>query len=115
MEDLLYYRELLQQEPILCNEDRWVSFECGISLYSRKYDEKLIKEGKNIKESRTYLLEKCQKYYLLMFICLITILTLLILMEMFWKLQENCKKGSEHSIVNTGKEDLVMLTVVVER
>lgn len=26
-----------------------------------------------------------------------------------------CKKGSEHSIVNTGKEDLVMLTVVVER
>lgn len=26
-----------------------------------------------------------------------------------------CKKGSEHSIVNTGNEDLVMLTVVVER
>ncbi len=26
-----------------------------------------------------------------------------------------CKKGSEHSIVNTGEEDLVMLTVVVER
>ena len=26
-----------------------------------------------------------------------------------------CKKGSEHSIINTGKEDLVMLTVVVER
>ena len=26
-----------------------------------------------------------------------------------------CKKGMEHSIVNTGKEDLVMLTVVVER
>ncbi|MCQ4636473.1 cupin domain-containing protein [Anaerovorax odorimutans] len=26
-----------------------------------------------------------------------------------------CKKGSEHSIVNTGKEDLVLLTVVVER
>src|SRR5699024_4576745 len=26
-----------------------------------------------------------------------------------------CKKGLEHSIVNTGKEDLVMLTVVVER
>lgn len=26
-----------------------------------------------------------------------------------------CKRGSEHSIFNTGKEDLVMLTVVVER
>lgn len=26
-----------------------------------------------------------------------------------------CKKGSQHSITNTGKEDLVMLTVVVER
>lgn len=26
-----------------------------------------------------------------------------------------CKKGSEHSIVNTGDSDLVLLTVVVER
>lgn len=26
-----------------------------------------------------------------------------------------CEKGSEHSIVNTGDEDLVLLTVVVER
>lgn len=26
-----------------------------------------------------------------------------------------CRKGSEHSIINTGNEDLVMLTVVVER
>lgn len=26
-----------------------------------------------------------------------------------------CQKGSEHSIVNTGDEDLVLLTVVVER
>lgn len=26
-----------------------------------------------------------------------------------------CKKGSEHSIINTGNEDLIMLTVVVER
>ena len=25
-----------------------------------------------------------------------------------------CPKGSEHSIINTGKDDLVMLTVVVE-
>lgn len=26
-----------------------------------------------------------------------------------------CKKGSEHSIINNGSEDLVLLTVVVER
>lgn len=26
-----------------------------------------------------------------------------------------CKKGSAHSIQNTGKEDLVLLTIVVER
>lgn len=26
-----------------------------------------------------------------------------------------CKKGSEHSIKNTGNEDLVLLTIVVER
>lgn len=26
-----------------------------------------------------------------------------------------CKKGSEHSIANTGSEDMVLLTVVVER
>ena len=26
-----------------------------------------------------------------------------------------CKKGSEHCIINTGNEDLVLLTVVVER
>lgn len=26
-----------------------------------------------------------------------------------------CKKGSEHTIKNTGNEDLVLLTIVVER
>lgn len=26
-----------------------------------------------------------------------------------------CKKGSEHSIINTGNEDLCLITVVVER
>lgn len=26
-----------------------------------------------------------------------------------------CKKGSKHGIINTGDEDLVMLTIVVER
>lgn len=26
-----------------------------------------------------------------------------------------CRKGSEHSIINTGEEDLILLTVVEER
>lgn len=26
-----------------------------------------------------------------------------------------CKKGSEHSIINTGKENLILLTIVVEQ
>jgi len=26
-----------------------------------------------------------------------------------------CPKGSEHSIINTGEQDLVMLTIVVEQ
>lgn len=26
-----------------------------------------------------------------------------------------CKKGSEHSIINTGDDDLVMVTIVIER
>ena len=26
-----------------------------------------------------------------------------------------CKRGSEHSIINTGEDDLVLLTIVVER
>lgn len=26
-----------------------------------------------------------------------------------------CKKGSEHSLINTGEDDLILLTIVVER
>lgn len=26
-----------------------------------------------------------------------------------------CKKGSEHSIINTGDDDLILLTIVIER
>ena len=28
-----FYQALLQQEPIYRNEDRWIVFACGISLY----------------------------------------------------------------------------------
>ena len=29
---LNFYRLLLQQEPLYRNDDRWISFACGISL-----------------------------------------------------------------------------------
>lgn len=45
---LNFYKTILQQEPLYCNEDRWVVFDCGnqIALYNRKYDERLLEEGK---------------------------------------------------------------------
>ena len=52
---LEFYKKLLQQEPLYCNDDRWISFSCGIALYNRKYDEKLIKEGKRIHFNQAYL------------------------------------------------------------
>ena len=54
---LNFYRALLQQEPLYCNDDRWISFACGISLYNRKYDEKLIREGGKIHFNQAYLKE----------------------------------------------------------
>jgi len=42
---LNFYRLLLQKEPLYCNDDRWIAFDCGnqIALYNKKYDEKLLK------------------------------------------------------------------------
>lgn len=39
---LSFYSLLLQEEPIYSNDDRWITFGCGISLYNHSYDEKLI-------------------------------------------------------------------------
>lgn len=50
-----FYRKLFQQEPLYCNEDRWIAFECGIALYNRKYDEKLIVEGGQNHFNQAYL------------------------------------------------------------
>lgn len=46
---LHFYKELLQQEPLYANDDRWVTFDCGnsISLYNKKYDENLLKKAKD--------------------------------------------------------------------
>lgn len=54
---LKFYRSLLQQEPIYCNEDRWITFDCGnyISLYNKKYDLNLIDNGGENHFNQAYL------------------------------------------------------------
>lgn len=54
---LEFYKFLLQQEPLYCNDDRWITFDCGnqISLYNKKYDEKLLKESNDIHFNQAYI------------------------------------------------------------
>ena len=52
---LYFYRNFLRQDPLYCNDDRWASFTCGISLYNKKYDEKLIENGGEIHFNQAYL------------------------------------------------------------
>lgn len=54
---LNFYKALLQQEPLYCNDDRWIAFDCGnqIALYNKKYDERLIKEADSIHFNQAYL------------------------------------------------------------
>ena len=39
-----FYKKILEKEPDYSNDDRWITFNYGnsISLYNKKYDEKLI-------------------------------------------------------------------------
>lgn len=50
-----FYQTLLNQKPVYRNEDRWITFACGISLYNQKYDEKLIEENKLSHFNQAYL------------------------------------------------------------
>ena len=52
---LKFYKALLQQEPLYCNDNRWIAFDCGIALYNSKYDEKMIKEADTIHFNQAYL------------------------------------------------------------
>lgn len=54
---LKFYKLLLQKEPLYCNDDRWIAFDCGnqIALYNKKYDEKLLKISKNIHFNQAYI------------------------------------------------------------
>lgn len=54
---LRFYRLLLQKEPLYCNDDRWIAFDCGnqIALYNKKYDEKLLKEANSTHFNQAYI------------------------------------------------------------
>ena len=45
-----FYKKVLQIEPFVFCEGRWVEFECGnrIALYNKKFDEKKINDNSNI-------------------------------------------------------------------
>ena len=59
---LKFYKALLQKEPLYCNDDRWIAFDCGnqIALYNKKYDERLIKEAWDIHFDQAYLNDFCK-------------------------------------------------------
>ena len=48
-----FYKKVLQIEPIVFCENRWVEFELGnkIALYNKKFDEQKIKDNSNIDEN----------------------------------------------------------------
>lgn len=54
---LLFYKMILQQEPLYCNDDRWIVFDCGnkIALYNKKYDEELINRSNEIHFNQAYI------------------------------------------------------------
>ena len=45
-----FYKEVLQIEPKIFCENRWVEFECGnkIALYNKLFDEKKIRDNSGI-------------------------------------------------------------------
>ena len=60
-----FYKNILQIEPIIYCENRWVEFECGnkIAIYNKKHDEKIIKENnyKNFNEAYISNFNKVEK------------------------------------------------------
>ena len=48
---------LLQKEPLYCNDERWIVFDCGnqIALYNKKYDDNLLEKSKDIHFNQAYI------------------------------------------------------------
>lgn len=54
---LSFYQLFLQQEPLYCNDDRWIAFDCGnqLALYNKKYDKILLKKNHSINFNKAYI------------------------------------------------------------
>ncbi len=54
---LKFYKLLLQKEPLYCNDNRWIVFDCGnqLALYNKQYDEKFLKSSKDIHFNQAYI------------------------------------------------------------
>lgn len=61
---LNFYKLLLQKEPLYCNDDRWIVFDCGnqLALYNKKYDKKLLKEEQDIHFNQAYIDDFFKEY-----------------------------------------------------
>ncbi len=52
-----FYKLFLQKEPLYCNDERWIVFDCGnqIALYNKKYDDNLLEKSKEIHFNQAYI------------------------------------------------------------
>ncbi|MCM1132584.1 MAG: VOC family protein [Ruminococcus flavefaciens] len=50
-----FYRQLLQEEPLYSNDDRWVQFSNHIALYNYRYDKKIMEGDSSGNFSQTYI------------------------------------------------------------
>ncbi|MCM1507880.1 MAG: VOC family protein [Ruminococcus flavefaciens] len=50
-----FYRQLLQEEPLYSNDDRWVQFSNHIALYNYRYDKKIMESDSTGNFSQTYI------------------------------------------------------------
>ena len=54
---LNFYRLIFEEEPAHSNDNRWITFHNGnsLSLYNKKYDEKLIREKDQNRFNQAYI------------------------------------------------------------
>lgn len=50
-----FYKELLQEEPLYSNDDRWGQFNNKIALYNKAYDAKIIGTESNGRFNQAYI------------------------------------------------------------
>lgn len=50
-----FYKELLQEEPLYSNDDRWVQFNNKIALYNKAYDAKIIGHEPSSRFNQAYI------------------------------------------------------------